>query len=412
MRDPRCGARRGAGRSRIRAAQRLDAVREVREQLAALPRHGVRADLAVEAGAATLAADRVTVLADPVGIVAELDHTGTRRRPDLDRARREVRRRQEQRQRVDVARVAQRDPLGLEAVRRACDRDRRRRGQIAKRLGDVLDLGRDDEDVAVAPGDRLARVCAAGRATVLPEGRSSRSPALRIAASWAPRASIKTSRPASATSRRSRRRSRRRRGSRAASRDGNVAAMGKLDQPAFEAQLRDGCAACGGRVLEISSFIDRSVQLMLADVNGPGRWAHDGEKFVDGTYRITCVACKALAFESDICPRCHAPGGLARALGEPSRLAVPKRCPKLQRARVARGRARARGRASRRWRGAETQATRRIRRARLPCRGVRVRRVRSRDGRRGLSAMRRAGAAACQAVSFCDRRAPRGKIHG
>jgi len=103
--------------------------------------------------------------------------------------------------------------------------------------------------------------------------------------------------------------------------------MGKLDQPAFEAQLRDGCAACGGHVLEISSFIDRSVQLMLADANGPGRWAHDGEKFVDGTYRIACVACKAVVFESDICPRCHAPGGLSRALAEPSRLAVPKRCP-------------------------------------------------------------------------------------
>jgi hypothetical protein len=104
--------------------------------------------------------------------------------------------------------------------------------------------------------------------------------------------------------------------------------MGKLDQPAFEAHVRTGCAACGGRILEIASFIDRSIQLMLADPNGPGRWAHDGEKFVDGTYRITCVACKHVAFESDICPRCNAPGGLARALGEPSRLAVPKRCPK------------------------------------------------------------------------------------
>lgn len=103
--------------------------------------------------------------------------------------------------------------------------------------------------------------------------------------------------------------------------------MGSLDQPSFEAHLRAGCAACGGRVLEISSFIDRSVQLMLADPNGPGRWAHDGEKFVDGTYRMACAACKRVAFESGVCPRCNAPDGLARALATPSRLAVPKRCP-------------------------------------------------------------------------------------
>jgi hypothetical protein len=103
--------------------------------------------------------------------------------------------------------------------------------------------------------------------------------------------------------------------------------MGQLDQPGFEAALRAGCTSCGGSVLEISSFIDRSIAVMLADPNGPGRWAHDGEKFVDGTYRIACAACHATVFSSDACPRCHAPGGLARALAEPSRLAIPKRCP-------------------------------------------------------------------------------------
>jgi hypothetical protein len=35
-------------------------------------------------------------------------------------------------------------------------------------------------------------------------------------------------------------------------------------------------------------------------------------------------------FASDDCPRCHAAGGLARALGEPSRLVVPKRCDKCK----------------------------------------------------------------------------------
>jgi hypothetical protein len=104
--------------------------------------------------------------------------------------------------------------------------------------------------------------------------------------------------------------------------------MGALDQPAFEAAIAAGCSACSGKTLEIRSFIDRTVNVMLAEATNAGKWAHDGEKFVDGTYRIECVACKRVAFASDVCPRCNAPDRLARALGDASRLAVPKRCPK------------------------------------------------------------------------------------
>jgi ssDNA-binding Zn-finger/Zn-ribbon topoisomerase 1 len=104
--------------------------------------------------------------------------------------------------------------------------------------------------------------------------------------------------------------------------------MGALDQPSFDRAVRGGCPACGGTAVEIRSFIDRSVVVMAADPNDAGRWVHDGEKFVDGTYRIACAGCARALFESADCPRCHAAGGLARALGEPSRLAVPKRCPK------------------------------------------------------------------------------------
>jgi hypothetical protein len=103
--------------------------------------------------------------------------------------------------------------------------------------------------------------------------------------------------------------------------------MGLLDQASFDRAVRGGCPACGGAGVEIRSFIDRSVALMLADPTDAGRWVHDGEKFVDGTYRIACTGCGRVAFESDACPRCHADGGLARALGAPSRLPVPKRCP-------------------------------------------------------------------------------------
>lgn len=103
--------------------------------------------------------------------------------------------------------------------------------------------------------------------------------------------------------------------------------MGQLDEPRFESLVHAGCPACGGTTLDIRSFIDRRLIIMLADPNDDGRWAHDGEKFVDGTYRISCAACQRVAFEHPDCPRCHAPGGLARALADTSRVTVPKRCP-------------------------------------------------------------------------------------
>ncbi|MDB4958010.1 MAG: hypothetical protein JWO36_5579 [Myxococcales bacterium] len=104
--------------------------------------------------------------------------------------------------------------------------------------------------------------------------------------------------------------------------------MGRLDQPSFEVLVQAGCPACGGKQLEIRSYIDRRLDMMLGEPNDAGRWVHDGEKFVDGTYRITCTTCATTVFSSDLCPRCNTADGLARALGESSRLAVPKRCAK------------------------------------------------------------------------------------
>jgi hypothetical protein len=103
--------------------------------------------------------------------------------------------------------------------------------------------------------------------------------------------------------------------------------MGQLDETQFDVAVRPGCPACGGVTLEIRSFIDRQLSLMLGDPNNDGRWVHDGEKFVDGTYRIACASCRHVVFADDRCPRCHAAAGLARALGDASRLTVPKRCP-------------------------------------------------------------------------------------
>lgn len=102
--------------------------------------------------------------------------------------------------------------------------------------------------------------------------------------------------------------------------------MGRLDEKSFEAIVSAGCPACQSAKVEIKSFIDRRVLLMLADPTDAGRWVHDGEKFVDGAYVITCAGCATVLFESPDCPRCHAEGGLAKALGETSRMPIPKRC--------------------------------------------------------------------------------------
>ena len=56
-------------------------------------------------------------------------------------------------------------------------------------------------------------------------------------------------------------------------------------------------------------------------------WVYDGEKFVDGVYKVACAACGEVVFSADVCPRCHAPGGLERALRTPNRWPVPSACP-------------------------------------------------------------------------------------
>ncbi|HUS29260.1 MAG TPA: hypothetical protein VMZ53_12150 [Kofleriaceae bacterium] len=102
--------------------------------------------------------------------------------------------------------------------------------------------------------------------------------------------------------------------------------MGKLDEAAF-AKVIASCAKCEAKAFEVASYIDRQTTVMLGERNDDGRWTHDGEKFVDGIYRVTCIRCRDDAFTTADCPRCHREGGLADALGHESRLAVPKRCP-------------------------------------------------------------------------------------
>lgn len=102
--------------------------------------------------------------------------------------------------------------------------------------------------------------------------------------------------------------------------------MGKLDEPAF-ARTIAACRTCEAKAFEVSSYIDRKTSVMLAERSDDGRWTHDGQKLIDGVFRIKCIRCGELAFSSADCPRCHREGGLADVLGKRSRLAVPKRCP-------------------------------------------------------------------------------------
>ena len=102
--------------------------------------------------------------------------------------------------------------------------------------------------------------------------------------------------------------------------------MGKLDERAFGAIVA-GCKSCHGKVFEIGTFLDRAMPVMLGTPQSEGRWIHDGHKFIDGVYRIQCVRCRAEAFTSKDCPRCHRAHALAHATRSASRLAVPQRCP-------------------------------------------------------------------------------------
>jgi hypothetical protein len=105
--------------------------------------------------------------------------------------------------------------------------------------------------------------------------------------------------------------------------------MGRLDEAAFAAHLAP-CSACGGARLELKSYLDQRVPVMLAEAAGAPTWVHDGEKFVDGTYEIACATCRRVVFTDADCPRCHTANGLTTALATASRIPVPRSCPQCK----------------------------------------------------------------------------------
>jgi hypothetical protein len=103
--------------------------------------------------------------------------------------------------------------------------------------------------------------------------------------------------------------------------------VGLLDEAGLDRLVAGGCAACGSSKLVFRAYLDGALTMIGGEPVGRITWLYDGEKFVDGVYEVRCAACDAVSFSAEVCPRCHARGGLARALATPNDWPVPSSCP-------------------------------------------------------------------------------------
>jgi hypothetical protein len=103
--------------------------------------------------------------------------------------------------------------------------------------------------------------------------------------------------------------------------------MGLLDEASLEKIVATGCTACNSNKLAFRSYVDGALPIVGGEPVGRMTWVYDGEKFIDGVFEVACPACKQTIFSADICPRCHAPGGLAQALATGNTWPVPGACP-------------------------------------------------------------------------------------
>jgi hypothetical protein len=106
--------------------------------------------------------------------------------------------------------------------------------------------------------------------------------------------------------------------------------VGLLTEPGLDELVAAGCPSCHATRLQFRTYVDGWVPLLGGEPVGTMTWAYDGEKFVDGVYEVACAECKRVVFSADLCPRCHAPGGLARALAAGNRWPVPAACPRCE----------------------------------------------------------------------------------
>jgi hypothetical protein len=106
--------------------------------------------------------------------------------------------------------------------------------------------------------------------------------------------------------------------------------MGLLTKAKLDDLLGAGCSACGGNKLAFQMYVAGCFPLMEGEPIGRVAWSYDGEAFVDGVYRVTCADCQHEILSEDVCPRCHAAGGLAKALSTPTAYPVPAGCPRCE----------------------------------------------------------------------------------
>jgi hypothetical protein len=177
-----CRGRRIAVQARLwAAAQRLDRVAQVAEQLAVLPAHHLRAQWREEPAAGQVGRDPFDRRVGPRGVAADPQQPGLRHAVRRHFARRDVRGGEPHAHPVDVPEPAQREALVGHPVLRADDRQVLARGAAARHrspgpVGEhrdgVLRLRRYDQDVILSevdlfrPADRqrLDRVRARWRA--------------------------------------------------------------------------------------------------------------------------------------------------------------------------------------------------------------------------------------------------------
>lgn len=106
--------------------------------------------------------------------------------------------------------------------------------------------------------------------------------------------------------------------------------MGLLTPEKLEELITHGCTSCNGKRLAFQMYVDARLPLMEGEPVGRVTWAYDGEAFVDGVYAVQCAACQTTVFSADVCPRCHAEGGLERALETENAYDVPLACPRCE----------------------------------------------------------------------------------
>ncbi len=103
--------------------------------------------------------------------------------------------------------------------------------------------------------------------------------------------------------------------------------MGMLTKAGLDEVLASGCGGCGSKKLTFQMYVAGCFLMMGGEPIRSVSWAYDGEAFVDGVYRVACAECRKEVFSADVCPRCHAEGGLAKALSTTNTYGVPTACP-------------------------------------------------------------------------------------